>query len=82
MQGPVYVIIIYNFVFIDIFMNTINTVLTSFKIFNRCCGYLIGSLSTRVFETRMATGSAIFTFNVPSHNHIHVAKNLFSIRDE
>ena len=25
---------------------------------------------------------AIFYFNVPSHNHIHIAKYLFSIRDE
>ena len=25
---------------------------------------------------------AIFTFNLPSHNHIHIAKYLFSIRDE
>ena len=23
-----------------------------------------------------------FTFNLPSHNHIHIAKYLFSIRDE
>ena len=25
---------------------------------------------------------ALFTFNLPSHNHIHNAKYLFSIRDE
>jgi len=25
---------------------------------------------------------AIFTFNFPSHNHIHIAKYLFPIRDE
>ena len=25
---------------------------------------------------------AVFTFNLPSHNHIHIAKYLFSIRDE
>ena len=25
---------------------------------------------------------AIFTFNLPSHNHIHIAKYLFSIRDK
>ena len=25
---------------------------------------------------------AIFTFNLPSHNHIHIAKFPFSIRDE
>ena len=25
---------------------------------------------------------AIFTFNLPSHSHIHIAKYLFSIRDE
>ena len=25
---------------------------------------------------------AMFYFNVPSHNHIHIAKYLFSIRDE
>ena len=25
---------------------------------------------------------AIFTFNLPSHNYIHIAKNPFSIRDE
>ena len=25
---------------------------------------------------------AIFTFNLPSHNHIHIAKNLFSIKDK
>ena len=24
----------------------------------------------------------ILTFNLPSHNHIHIAKYLFSIRDE
>ena len=24
---------------------------------------------------------AVFTFNLPSHNHIHIAKYLFSIRD-
>ena len=24
----------------------------------------------------------VFTFNSPSHNHIHIAKYLFSIRDE
>ena len=36
----------------------------------------IGSLSTRVFETRVATT------HLPSHNHIHIAKNPFPIRDE
>ena len=25
---------------------------------------------------------AVFTFNLPSHNHIHIVKYLFSIRDE
>ena len=25
---------------------------------------------------------AVFTFDLPSHNHIHIAKYLFSIRDE
>ena len=25
---------------------------------------------------------AVFTFNLPSHNHIHIAKYIFSIRDE
>ena len=25
---------------------------------------------------------AVFTFNLPSHNHIHIAKYLFSIKDE
>ena len=25
---------------------------------------------------------AIFIFNLPAHNHIHIAKYLFSIRDE
>ena len=25
---------------------------------------------------------AIFYFNLPSHNHIHIAKYLFSFRDE
>ena len=25
---------------------------------------------------------AIFTFNLPSHNHIHIAKYLFSIKNE
>ena len=25
---------------------------------------------------------AIFTFNLPAHNHIHIAKYLFSISDE
>ena len=25
---------------------------------------------------------AILTFNLPWHNHIHITKNLFSIRDE
>ena len=35
------------------------------------------------FETRTATGSGLFSlFNLPSHNHIHIAKYLFSIRDE
>ena len=41
---------------------------------------LIGSLSRRVFETRTATGSNLF--NLRSHNHIHIAKYLFSIRDK
>ena len=25
---------------------------------------------------------AVFSFGLPSHNHIHIAKYLFSIRDE
>ena len=37
----------------------------------------------RVFETRTATGSEPFHFfNLPSHDYIHIAKYLFSIRDK
>ena len=25
---------------------------------------------------------AVYTFNLPSHNHVHIAKYLFSIRDK
>ena len=39
----------------------------------------LGSLSTRVFEPRKW---AIFYINLPLHNHIHIAKYFFPIRDE
>ena len=46
-------------------------------------GSALGSLSTRVVETRTATESELFSlFNFSPHNHIHIAKNLFSIRYE
>ena len=44
---------------------------------------LIGSLSTRVFETRTATESELFLpVDLSSHNHIYIAEHLFSIRDD
>ena len=43
----------------------------------------VGSLYTRVFETRTATGSELFSLlTCLSHNHICIAKYLFSIRDD
>ena len=46
---------------------------------------IIGSLSTRGFETQTVTGGelfSLFNINLPSHNHIHITKYLFFIRDE
>ena len=48
---------------------------------------LIGSLSTRVFEVQTATGSELFSLfdlssQLSSHNHVYIAKYLFSIRDD
>ena len=43
----------------------------------------IGTLSRRiVLDTNGNRKWAIFTFNLPSHNHIHIAKYHFSIWDE
>ena len=42
----------------------------------------IGSLSMRVFETRTATGSELFPFNLSAHKHIYIAKYLFPIWDD
>ena len=44
---------------------------------------LLGSLSTHVSETLNGHRKwIVLTFNLPSHNHIDIAKYLFSIRDE
>ena len=37
---------------------------------------------TRFWDTDGNRKWAIFTLNLPSHNHIYIAKSLFSIRDE
>ena len=43
----------------------------------------VGSLSTRVFETRTATGSELFSLLTYLHTkNIYIAKYLFSIRDD
>ena len=38
--------------------------------------------SSRFWDADRNRKWAIFTFNLPSHNYIHIAKYLFSIRDE
>ena len=44
---------------------------------------VIKELSTRVlWDADGNRNWAIFAFNLPSHNHIHIAKYLFAIRDE
>ena len=58
----------------------------SFRKIDRQLGFRshnLRSLSMRLFED--ADGNrkwAVFTLNLPSHNHIHIAKYLFSVRDE
>ena len=36
----------------------------------------------RFWDAKANRKWAIFTLNLPSHNHIHIAKYLFSIRDK
>ena len=43
---------------------------------------IFGSLSTRVLRLERQPEVTIFTFNLSSQNHNHVAKYVFSITDE
>ena len=47
-----------------------------------CCLISLGVKQVHFWNTDSNRKWAVFTFNLPSQNHIHIAKYLFSIRNE